>query len=60
MGQEFDQNWWSLPVFTGVSALLGDQLSHSRIWVWRAVAQGELWSLDFVGKGDILRLRILP
>jgi hypothetical protein len=26
-----------------VSGLLGDQLSLGRIWVWRAVAQGQLW-----------------
>jgi hypothetical protein len=34
-----------LPVLTGVSILLGDQLSPSGIWVWRAVAQDQLWVL---------------
>jgi hypothetical protein len=29
-----------------VSALLGDQLSPCRIWVWIAVAQGQLWGAD--------------
>jgi hypothetical protein len=32
-----------LPVLTGKSALLGDQLSPGGIWVWRAVAQDQLW-----------------
>lgn len=31
-----------LPVLTGVSALLGDQLSPGSICVWRAVPQGQL------------------
>jgi hypothetical protein len=31
-----------LPVFTGVLALLGDQLSSNSIWVWSAVAQDQL------------------
>ena len=35
-----------LPVLTGVLALLGDQLSLGGIWVWRAVAQGQLWDSD--------------
>ena len=34
------------PVFTGVSVLLGDQLSLSGVWVWRAVAQGQLQGTD--------------
>ena len=29
----------------GVSALLGDQISPGRIWVWRAVEQDLLWAL---------------
>jgi hypothetical protein len=33
-----------LPVFTGVSALLGDQLSPSGIWVWNTVAQDQFWA----------------
>ena len=32
------------PFLLGVSALLEDQLSPSSIWVWRAVAQGQLWA----------------
>ena len=31
-----------LPVLSGVSALLEDQLSPRGIWVWKAVAQGQL------------------
>jgi hypothetical protein len=30
------------PMLSGVSELLGDQLSFSRLWVWQAVAQGQL------------------
>jgi hypothetical protein len=41
-----------LPVFTGVSALLGDQLSLGRIGVWRAVEEGEPWGLVLFGMGD--------
>ena len=36
-----EQKQWS--VLTGLSALLGDQLSPGGIWVWRAVAQGQFW-----------------
>ena len=36
-----DGGFFLLPVF--VSVLLGDQFSPSDIWVWRAVAQGQLW-----------------
>jgi hypothetical protein len=35
-----------LTVLSGVSALLGDQLSPCGIWVWRAVAQGQLQGAD--------------
>jgi hypothetical protein len=31
-----------LPLLTGVSALLGSQLSHGGIWVWRAITQDKL------------------
>ena len=35
-----------LPVFTGVSALLGDQLSlGGGIWVWSTVTLDQLWEL---------------
>jgi hypothetical protein len=30
---------------TGLSTLLGDQISSSHIWVWSAVAQDQLWVL---------------
>jgi hypothetical protein len=33
-------------MLSGVSALLGDQLSPSGIWVWRAMAQSQLWGTD--------------
>ena len=33
-----------LAVLTGVPALLGHQLSPGGIWVWRAVAQDQLWA----------------
>ena len=33
-----------LPVLTSVTALLGDQLSSSSIWVWSAVAQDQTWA----------------
>ena len=29
-----------------VSELLGDQFSLGGIWVWRAVAQGQLWGAE--------------
>ena len=35
-----------IPMLSGVSALLGDQLSPGMIWVWRAIAQGQLWGAD--------------
>jgi hypothetical protein len=44
-----------LPVLTGVSALLGDQLLPGRIWIWRAVAQGQPWST-----GSALGHRVSP
>jgi hypothetical protein len=34
------------PVLSGVSALIGDQLSLGRTWVWRAVAQGCRWKQE--------------
>ena len=33
-----------LPVLTGLSACLGDQLSPSAFWVCSAVAQDQLWA----------------
>ena len=40
-----------LPVLTGVSVLLGDQLFLGGIWVWSAVAQDKLWD-----QGETIRL----
>jgi hypothetical protein len=36
-----------------VSVLLGVQLSPGRIWAWRAVVQGQLWSADRVQKDPV-------
>jgi hypothetical protein len=47
LDQELEQKWLVvLPMLTGVSALLGDQLSPGGILVWRAVAQGQLQGAD--------------
>jgi hypothetical protein len=42
LGQKFEQKWWSYLLFTGVSALLGDQFSPGGIWVWSTVAKDKL------------------
>jgi hypothetical protein len=39
-----------LPVFVGMSAVLGDQLSPGGIWAWRAVVQDQLWVQTEIGK----------
>lgn len=39
-----------LPVFTGVSRLLGDQLSLDSIWVWSPLAYDQLWELMEPGR----------
>ena len=41
-----------LPVLTGVSTLLGSQLSPSGILVWSAVAQDQLWAQTEAGRLD--------
>ena len=49
-----------LPVLTGVSALLGDQLSPSWIWIWRTGVESALEHRqkleDFIILGNILLL----
>ena len=41
-----------------VSVLLGDQFSPEGIWLWRAMAQGQLWGADRNQKD--LPMAVLP
>ena len=36
-----------------VSALLGDQFYLGEIWIWRAVAQDQLWGVDWKWKDSV-------
>ena len=43
-----------------VSVLLGDQFSLGGIWVWRAVAQGQLWGADRNQKDPVPGCSLVP
>ena len=43
-------------MLAGMLTLLGDQFSPGSIWVWRAVAQGQLWVQ--METGSILSLAV--
>lgn len=43
-----------LPVLTGMSAVLGDQLFPGGIWVWSTVAQNQLWALVIFQDGSLI------
>jgi hypothetical protein len=43
-----------------MSTLLGDQLSLGRVWVWRAMAQGQLWGVDGNWKDPVSGYSLVP
>jgi hypothetical protein len=43
-----------------VSVLLGDQFSQGGIWVWKAVAQGQLWGTDRHCKYPVTIFTLVP
>ena len=45
-----------LPLLTGLSTLLGDQLSSDSIWVWSAMAQDQLWAQTETGRQETLHM----
>jgi hypothetical protein len=60
LGRSLGANVVFLPVLSGVSALLGDQLSPGQIWVWRTVAQGQLQGADRIQKDPVPGFSSVP